>query len=231
MFPLVRELKGGGDGNRTRVQGFAGPCLSHSATPPSERASRRLARRLAGVKIHPKPRYRADDGIRTRDPHLGKVMLYQLSHVRMPVRGYLGPVRRISPALRQNFIRSSRNHQLKAAVGGKNLSLECRQATLPPPLPQLRRPSTGTRPSFGMIIRHRSPRRRRERIGPRGRLRSPRRCRGLELGGCPGPLRGPGPGAGGLGAPTGPCGSARPARSRRRRSRSPRRPARSRRCA
>ena len=29
----------GGDGNRTRVQGFAGPCLSHSATPPQERAS------------------------------------------------------------------------------------------------------------------------------------------------------------------------------------------------
>ena len=29
------------------------------------------------------PRFlRADDGIRTRDPHLGKVMLYQLSHVR-----------------------------------------------------------------------------------------------------------------------------------------------------
>ncbi len=26
--------RGGGDGNRTRVQGFAGPCLSHSATPP-----------------------------------------------------------------------------------------------------------------------------------------------------------------------------------------------------
>ena len=25
----------------------------------------------------------ADDGVRTRDPHLGKVMLYQLSHVRM----------------------------------------------------------------------------------------------------------------------------------------------------
>src|SRR4051794_981252 len=24
----------GGGGNRTRVQGFAGPCLSHSATPP-----------------------------------------------------------------------------------------------------------------------------------------------------------------------------------------------------
>jgi hypothetical protein len=26
---------------------------------------------------------RADDGTRTRDPHLGKVMLYQLSHVRL----------------------------------------------------------------------------------------------------------------------------------------------------
>lgn len=28
------------------------------------------------------PNSRADDEIRTRDPHLGKVMLYQLSHVR-----------------------------------------------------------------------------------------------------------------------------------------------------
>ena len=27
---------------------------------------------------------RADDGIRTRDPNLGKVVLYQLSHVRVP---------------------------------------------------------------------------------------------------------------------------------------------------
>jgi len=26
----------GGGGNRTRVQGFAGPCLSHSATPPDD---------------------------------------------------------------------------------------------------------------------------------------------------------------------------------------------------
>jgi hypothetical protein len=25
----------------------------------------------------------AEDGIRTRDPHLGKVMLYQLSHFRV----------------------------------------------------------------------------------------------------------------------------------------------------
>ena len=38
-------------------------------------------------RISPRPRPRgdshgADDEIRTRDPHLGKVMLYQLSHVR-----------------------------------------------------------------------------------------------------------------------------------------------------
>ena len=32
--PLGIGKRGGGDGNRTRVQGFAGPCLSHSATPP-----------------------------------------------------------------------------------------------------------------------------------------------------------------------------------------------------
>ena len=33
---------------------------------------------------------RADDGIRTRDPHLGKVMLYQLSHVRASCNHRLG---------------------------------------------------------------------------------------------------------------------------------------------
>ena len=44
---------------------------------------------------------RADDGIRTRDPHLGKVMLYQLSHVRaasVSVRSRLSPAPR--PSLR-----------------------------------------------------------------------------------------------------------------------------------
>jgi hypothetical protein len=30
--------------------------------------------------------FRADDGIRTRDPHLGKVMRYQLRYVRMSQR-------------------------------------------------------------------------------------------------------------------------------------------------
>ena len=32
------------------------------------------------------PRSGADDGIRTRDPNLGKVVLYQLSHVRVSQR-------------------------------------------------------------------------------------------------------------------------------------------------
>ena len=45
----------------------------------------RLCRPLPRLSATP-PRgpsdLRADDGIRTRDPHLGKVMLYQLSHVR-----------------------------------------------------------------------------------------------------------------------------------------------------
>jgi hypothetical protein len=155
-------------------------------------------------------------------------MLYQLSHVRMPVRGYLGPVRRISPALRQNFIRSSPNHQLKAGVDGKNLPHESRRATLFPVLSQVRWRVTGTNRPFGMIIRgigadarlprrsprrgqghdkpgyDGSPRRRRKRIG-RGRLRSHGDdAGGLSLGGSPGPLRGPGPGSWGA-LPRGHC--------------------------
>ena len=49
----------------TALQAVASP-LGHSTT--------KIHREAGGL--------RADDGIRTRDPHLGKVMLYQLSHVR-----------------------------------------------------------------------------------------------------------------------------------------------------
>ena len=131
---------GGGDGNRTRVQGFAGPCLSHSATPPQERASlaavmppRRGAERPQGSycdswprrpsavsRANPKPRFRADDGIRTRDPHLGKVMLYQLSHVRVPVRVHLGPDHRISPALRSELYPILAQPPTQSRDDGKN---------------------------------------------------------------------------------------------------------------
>ena len=104
-------ISGGGDGNRTRVQGFAGPCLSHSATPPQERDRTRDQHAAES-------RLRADDGIRTRDPHLGKVMLYQLSHVRT-----VDPARRpdLSPSRcspfrrRQNSTRSWRARKLGSA--------------------------------------------------------------------------------------------------------------------
>ncbi len=45
------------------------PLPHHSATPP--------------LGLMP-PHLRADDGIRTRDPHLGKVMRYQLRYIRAP---------------------------------------------------------------------------------------------------------------------------------------------------
>ena len=64
--PIAR----GGYGIRTRVYGFAGRCL---ASRPTHRGRRTV----------PATNLRADDGTRTRDPHLGKVMLYQLSHVRI----------------------------------------------------------------------------------------------------------------------------------------------------
>jgi hypothetical protein len=64
----------GGYGIRTRVYGFAGRCL---ASRPTHRVS-------AGSKNPCRDSVlRADDEIRTRDIHLGKVVLYQLSYVRI----------------------------------------------------------------------------------------------------------------------------------------------------
>ena len=37
-------VAGGDDGNRTHVQGFAGPCLNHSATSPADRPYRHALR-------------------------------------------------------------------------------------------------------------------------------------------------------------------------------------------
>src|SRR5690606_64893 len=58
-----------------------------SVTPPAD------PRRAAGSRSgEPGPAVLgADDGTRTRDPHLGKVMLYQLSHVRVERRGWQRP--------------------------------------------------------------------------------------------------------------------------------------------
>ena len=63
----------GGYGIRTRVYGFAGRCL---ASRPTHRVSR-IPKNLCRDSV-----LRADDEIRTRDIHLGKVVLYQLSYVR-----------------------------------------------------------------------------------------------------------------------------------------------------
>ena len=43
---------------------------------------------VSGKRAPAAPIARADDGTRTRDPHLGKVMLYQLSHIRISVRAW-----------------------------------------------------------------------------------------------------------------------------------------------
>ena len=56
--------RGGGDGIRTRVYGFAGRCL---ASRPPHRDQLFEGRKYSDL--------RADDGIRTRDIHLGKVVL------------------------------------------------------------------------------------------------------------------------------------------------------------
>ena len=59
--------------------------LGHSAAAGPVAGSEQVPREPCGpsAACYGVRRLRADDGIRTRDPHLGKVMLYQLSHVRV----------------------------------------------------------------------------------------------------------------------------------------------------
>ena len=70
--PIDSGSSRGDAGIRTRVQGFADPCL---ATRPRRHDERRPQGRLIG----------ADDRDRTGDLNLGKVALYQLSYVRTRV--------------------------------------------------------------------------------------------------------------------------------------------------
>ena len=55
--PLTWTFVGGGDRNRTGVRGFAGPCLNHSATPPSRRPRRcpgTRSRQVSGCSRRPR---------------------------------------------------------------------------------------------------------------------------------------------------------------------------------
>src|SRR5208283_4914570 len=100
---FCRHKTGSSVGNPKRRRRESNPCtglcrplpkpLGHSATEvPRPATATAVGGRPAmepenrGLVPDGVRRLRADDGIRTRDPHLGKVMLYQLSHVRVPAR-------------------------------------------------------------------------------------------------------------------------------------------------
>ena len=80
----LAEVETGFEPVYTALQAVASP-LGHST---EHGPARNLSRPL-----------RADDGIRTRDPHLGKVMRYQLRYVRLSLRDR-------SPVTDTNFSRS-----------------------------------------------------------------------------------------------------------------------------
>ena len=65
MRAAASEVETGFEPVYTALQAVASP-LGHS----TEQTSREV--------------FRADDGTRTRDPHLGKVMRYQLRYIRVP---------------------------------------------------------------------------------------------------------------------------------------------------
>lgn len=82
----------GGDGIRTRVNGFAGRCL---AARPRHRVW--FDPRVVIALESGDPRTRADDETRTRDPHLGKVMRYQLRYIRISFPVLPGHLENSSP--------------------------------------------------------------------------------------------------------------------------------------
>jgi hypothetical protein len=75
-----------GEGGHGALQKVTGGEIPVDAVRPNANGSRQRSRDpqndlITAVFLG------ADDGTRTRDPHLGKVMLYQLSHVRVSHRG------------------------------------------------------------------------------------------------------------------------------------------------
>ncbi len=80
IFFLLCEVEMGFEPTYTALQAAASP-LGHSTVE-----SIRTVRSATADE-----RLRANDGIRTRDPHLGKVMRYQLRHVRTPNSLWVSP--------------------------------------------------------------------------------------------------------------------------------------------
>ncbi|GEM_PF-2234320 len=70
-------------GAPVRRTGAPAPCARYWDRTSDLFRVREARYRCANRASASRGRYRADDGTRTRDPHLGKVMLYQLSHVRV----------------------------------------------------------------------------------------------------------------------------------------------------
>jgi len=89
----------GGNGIRTRVHGFAGRCL---ASRPSHQARRHI---IVDENLH-----RADDGIRTRDPHLGKVMRYHCATSACALRPEVPCSHRLSTTVVRGAIGNSSRH-------------------------------------------------------------------------------------------------------------------------
>src|SRR5690349_23977327 len=126
----LRGLRNGGQGrNRTGVHGFAGRCMT--TLPPGHRA--RNAHRGPLKKQNPGgPRFRetgAGNETRTRDPDLGKVVLYQLSYSRVRVGkdSRTAPDVKASAALSACFRSDRRNDEAPAWPGlRENLERETR---------------------------------------------------------------------------------------------------------
>ena len=90
-------LPGGEARIRTGGKGFAGLCLT--TWPLRRKRTVKTVRECNG----------ADNGARTRDPNLGKVVLYQLSHVRLRVINL-----RELPKRRKYFFQKSCSMQVRA---------------------------------------------------------------------------------------------------------------------
>ena len=89
-------FNGGDDRNRTGDKGFAGLCLT--AWP------RRHFSKRADIVCRLVDHNGAEDGTRTRDPNLGKVMLYQLSHFRAASEYYTRVQRPMQALFSEKFL-------------------------------------------------------------------------------------------------------------------------------